>query len=67
MSWLMTRAPLLSSRFMWRTVWRFYIWLACDCRRNGITSSTGGRCDSCNRPVTAKSRLTIYTTDRGVR
>lgn len=40
---------LLRSRLAWRTVWRFYTWLRCDCRRVGAISSTGGRCDCCNR------------------
>jgi hypothetical protein len=53
-NWLMTRAPLLFSPFMWRTVWRFYIWLVCDCRRGGLVSwsgdgSGGWLCDSCGR------------------
>jgi hypothetical protein len=56
MNWLMTRAPLLSSPLMWRTVWRFYIWLVCDCRRYGVTSSTGGRCDSCRRPAPSNTQ-----------
>lgn len=51
MTWLMTRAPLLRSRLAWRTIWRVYIWLACDCRRGGVWSSTGGRCDACGRSI----------------
>lgn len=41
--------PILRTRLAWVTVWRLYIWLACGCRRVGVWSSTGGRCDACNR------------------
>lgn len=46
--------PILRSRLAWRTVWRLYIWLTCDCRRFGTVSwhgdvQGGWRCDSCGR------------------
>lgn len=41
--------PILRTRLAWRTIWRLYIWIVCDCRRVGALSSTGDRCDACGR------------------
>lgn len=43
---------LLRRDLVWRSgLGRLILWIACRCRKEGVWSATGGRCDVCGRAV----------------